>query len=30
MPAAFLEECLSTWTRTPATLDTLLRDLPEA
>ncbi len=26
----FLEECLAVLTRTPATLDTLLRDLPEA
>ena len=26
----FLEECLSILTRTPATLDALLRDLPEA
>jgi hypothetical protein len=30
MTAPFLEECLSVLTRTPATLDTLLRDLPEA
>jgi hypothetical protein len=30
MSAPFLEECLSVLTRTPATLDTLLRDLPEA
>src|SRR5437588_13098417 len=29
MTAPFLEECLSILTRTPATLDTLLRDLPE-
>jgi DinB superfamily len=29
MTAAFLEECLSVLTRTPATLDALLRDLPE-
>jgi hypothetical protein len=29
MTAPFLEECLSVLTRTPATLDTLLRDLPE-
>jgi hypothetical protein len=27
--ASFLEECLSVLTRTPATLDTLLRELPE-
>ena len=30
MTSPFLEECLSVLTRTPATLDTLLRDLPEA
>jgi hypothetical protein len=30
MTAPFLEECLSVLTRTPATLDALLRDLPEA
>lgn len=30
MTPCFLEECLSVLTRTPATLDTLLRDLPEA
>jgi len=30
MTAPFLEECLSVLTRTPATLDTLLRNLPEA
>jgi uncharacterized damage-inducible protein DinB len=30
MTAPFLEECLSLLARTPATLDTLLRDLPEA
>jgi hypothetical protein len=30
MSAIFLEECLSVLTRTPAILDTLLRDLPEA
>lgn len=30
MTAAFLDECLSILTRTPATLDALLRDLPEA
>src|SRR5438270_13101890 len=30
MATSFLEECLSVLTRTPATLDTLLRDLPEA
>src|SRR5258706_4477113 len=30
MTAPFLEECFSVWTRAPATLDTLLRDLPEA
>ena len=30
MSAAFLEECLSVLTRTPATLDSLLRDLPDA
>ena len=30
MAAPFVEECLSVLTRTPATLDTLLRDLPEA
>jgi hypothetical protein len=30
MAGAFLDECLSVLTRTPATLDTLLRDLPEA
>jgi hypothetical protein len=30
MTAPFLEECLSVLTRTPATLGTLLRDLPEA
>ena len=30
MTAPFLEECLSVLTRTPATLDMLLRDLPEA
>jgi hypothetical protein len=30
MAAPFLEECMSVLTRTPATLDTLLRDLPEA
>lgn len=30
MAVPFLEECLSVLTRTPATLDTLLRDLPEA
>ena len=29
MTAPFLEECLSVLTRTPATLDTLLRGLPE-
>jgi hypothetical protein len=29
MSAPFLEECLSMLTRTPATLDTLLRELPE-
>jgi hypothetical protein len=29
MTAPFLEECLSVLTRTPAVLDTLLRDLPE-
>ena len=29
MTAPFLEECLSVLSRTPATLDTLLRDLPE-
>lgn len=29
MSAPFLEECLSVLKRTPATLDTLLRDLPE-
>jgi hypothetical protein len=29
MPAPFLEECMPVLTRTPATLDTLLRDLPE-
>src|SRR3981189_724918 len=29
MTAPFLEECLSVLTRTPATLDTLLRDLPD-
>jgi hypothetical protein len=29
MTTPFLEECLSVLTRTPATLDTLLRDLPE-
>jgi DinB superfamily len=30
MTTPFLDECLSVLTRTPATLDTLLRDLPEA
>jgi hypothetical protein len=30
MSAPFLEECLPILTRTPATLDTLLRDLPKA
>ena len=30
MSAPFLEECLSVLTRTPATLDAMLRDLPEA
>ncbi|MEP6538594.1 MAG: DinB family protein [Bryobacteraceae bacterium] len=30
MAAGFLEESLSVLTRTPATLDTLLRDLPES
>lgn len=30
MPDAFLEESLSLLTRTPAVLDTLLRDLPES
>jgi hypothetical protein len=30
MTAPFLEECLSVLMRTPATLDSLLRDLPEA
>jgi hypothetical protein len=30
MPQPFLEECLAILTRTPATLDALLRDLPEA
>jgi hypothetical protein len=30
MAAPFLEECLAVLTRTPATLDALLRDLPEA
>jgi hypothetical protein len=30
MNAPFLEECLPVLTRTPATLDALLRDLPEA
>jgi len=30
MPDAFLEESLAILTRTPATLDTLLRDLPES
>jgi hypothetical protein len=30
MNAPFLEECVSVLTRTPATLDALLRDLPEA
>ena len=30
MTAPFLEECLSVLTRTPATLDAMLRDLPEA
>jgi hypothetical protein len=29
MTAPFLEECMAVLTRTPATLDTLLRDLPE-
>ncbi|HEX4227989.1 MAG TPA: DinB family protein [Bryobacteraceae bacterium] len=29
MTTPFLDECLSILTRTPATLDTLLRDLPE-
>ena len=29
MTAPFVDECLSILTRTPATLDTLLRDLPE-
>jgi hypothetical protein len=29
MPADFLEECFSVLTRTPPTLDSLLRDLPE-
>ncbi len=29
MPITFLEECLSVLTRTPETLDALLRDLPE-
>jgi hypothetical protein len=30
MSTTFLEECLSVLTRTPATFDSLLRDLPEA
>ncbi len=30
MTAPFLDECLSVLTRTPETLDSLLRDLPEA
>src|SRR3982751_1778373 len=30
MSAPFLDECLSVLTRTPATFDRLLRDLPEA
>lgn len=30
MTASFLDECISVLTRTPLTLDTLLRDLPEA
>src|SRR5215510_2546559 len=30
MPAPFLEECLSILSRTPATLNALLRDLPES
>jgi len=30
MSTPFLEDCLSVLTRTPATLDTLLRDLPDA
>jgi hypothetical protein len=30
MPSPFLDECLAILTRTPATLDTMLRDLPEA
>jgi hypothetical protein len=30
MSTRFLEECVAVLTRTPATLDTLLRDLPEA
>lgn len=30
MSASFIDECLSVLTRTPATLDTMLRDLPEA
>lgn len=30
MSATFLEECVSVLKRTPATFDTLLRDLPEA
>src|ERR1700694_5500427 len=30
MTAPFLDECLSVLTRTPATLNTLLRDLPES
>jgi hypothetical protein len=29
MPASFVQECLSVLTRTPATLNALLRDLPE-
>jgi hypothetical protein len=29
MTASFLDECLAVLTRTPATLDTMLRDLPE-
>jgi DinB superfamily len=30
MSTSFIDECLSVLTRTPATLDTMLRDLPEA
>jgi hypothetical protein len=30
MTPLFLDECLAVLTRTPATLDSLLRDLPEA